>query len=271
MVSVSALALTRSPKLRRRFAWTVGLLVALAALAAGLAALPNRSPEIPKASAVAEPEPAAVAPVRDRRVRLAAADRRAIGDLLARFVPTAVERRHPEAAWNLVTPALRRGLTRAEWASGNLPVFPYQTRAKQFDGGWRMHWVRRNEVSFDLFLPPTRGAAYAVTYTLVVRRFGPRWLVDSAVPSATIAASGQSPKVTGQGDFGPTMGTTDTRGRLSALWLVVPLGLTGALIVGLPLGLALVNWRRHRRALAAYQRELLTVDVSTGHFRRTRA
>jgi hypothetical protein len=257
MVSMSSLALTRSPRLRRRLARTAALLAALAVLAAGLAALPNRSPEVTKTPSVAEPEPAAPTPVRRRSVRLAPADRRAIAALLTRFVPSAIERRHPEAAWSLVTPGLRRGQRRVDWAGGNLPVFPYQTRAKRYDGGWRMHWVRPNEVSFDLLLPPARGASYAVTYTLVVRRFGPRWLIDSAVPSATIAAAGQAPKVTGQGDFGPTMGTTDPRGRLSALWLVVPLGVVGSMIVVLPLGLGLLNWRRHRRALAAYERSLV--------------
>jgi hypothetical protein len=256
MVSMSSLVLTRSPRVRRRIARTAVLLAALAALAAGLGAPPNRSPEVAKTPAAAEPERAAPTPVRRRHVRLARADRRAIGALLARFVPAAIERRHPEAAWSLVTPGLRRGQSRADWAGGNLPVFPYKTRAKRYDGGWRMHWVRPDELSFDLFLPPARGASYAVTYTRVVRRFGPRWLVDSAVPSATIAAAGQAPKVTGQGDFGPTMGTTDPRGRLSALWLVVPLSVVGSLIVLLPLGLALLNWRRHRRALAAYQRGL---------------
>jgi hypothetical protein len=280
MVSMSTLAvgrlLPRSPRIRRRVLWALVVAAALAGLGAGLATLPSRSPEAPKTASVAEPAPSTPAPstpapIRDRRVRLTAADRRAIAGLLARFVPAAIERRNPQAAWDLVTPALRHGQRRADWARGELPVFPYQTRARRYAGGWRMHWVDRDEVSFDLFLPPARGARYAVTYTMVVRRFGPRWLVDSAVPSATVAAAGGSPKVTGQGDFGPTMGTTDRRGRLGAAWLVVPLGLLGALVVALPVALGVVNWRRHRRALAAYRRGSLSAGVSTGHFRRTRA
>ena len=38
---------------------------------------------------------------------------------------TAVARDHPERAWPIVDPRLREGLTKREWATGNIPVVPY--------------------------------------------------------------------------------------------------------------------------------------------------
>lgn len=247
-----------SPRLRRRLGYAVALLLAAGIVAVVIVLAPSRAPRRERVSAT----PAAAEPVSraktatPERVRLARKDRLAIAATLARFIPAAVERRDPLAAWELVTPSLRLGQTRAEWRRGNLPVFPFQTRARRFDG-WRIKQVRRNQVAFDLLLPPARGAGTeAVSYSFVFKRRDGRWLVDAAVPVATIAAGSGPPKVVGQADLGPTPGTNDRSGRLSAAWFAVPFGLLGGLIIVVPVTLGLLSWRRGRRAQAAYRRSL---------------
>src|SRR6185312_7438006 len=42
-----------------------------------------------------------------------------------KFIQTAVQRNDVGAAWALVTPHMRGGLTRAQWNTGNIPVVPY--------------------------------------------------------------------------------------------------------------------------------------------------
>src|SRR5205814_1044378 len=54
--------------------------------------------------------------------------RHAINSTLSAFVADAVTRRHPAAAYDLVTPKMRAGQTRAQWASGELPVPPFDAR-----------------------------------------------------------------------------------------------------------------------------------------------
>jgi len=69
--------------------------------------------------------PAAAGALAPQRQCLAAAPDCAIEPVVRRFVATAVERRDPGASFALVTPELRQGMTRAEWATGNIPVVPF--------------------------------------------------------------------------------------------------------------------------------------------------
>ena len=93
-----------------------------------------------------------------RAVPMTAARKRAIDALLATFVPAAVERRQPLRALPLVTPAFRAGVTRADWARGNLPVMPYRAQGSRF--GWTFDYSYPREMSVLFALPrPPRGAA----------------------------------------------------------------------------------------------------------------
>jgi hypothetical protein len=56
-----------------------------------------------------------------RRVPLAAATTR----VARRFILTAVARKQVGAAYDLVGPELKQGMSRAEWARGEIPVVPY--------------------------------------------------------------------------------------------------------------------------------------------------
>jgi hypothetical protein len=186
--------------------------------------------------------------------KLTAADRRAIDATLDRFVPSAVARRDVAASYDLVTPAMRAGISRAEWASGDIPVFPFPAGGTRFHG-WILEGSYRDDVIVDLFVqsrhPKTRGAE---AFTIELKRLRGRWLVDSIQPSASFAPVGKPPKVLSQADLRP--GPKNPGGsKLSATWLVVPAALL-SLIVLVPAGFFLVSWRRDRRAQREYLRDL---------------
>ena len=56
-----------------------------------------------------------------KQVRLTAAERRAVNRTLVAFVRSGVTRKDPAAAWDLVTPAMRSGVSRKQWNGGELP------------------------------------------------------------------------------------------------------------------------------------------------------
>ena len=94
--------------------------------------IPNHKPANPEArGAQGSAQLAAAGP----KARLLPADRRAINVLLDRFMPAALTRRDPAAAWALAGPELRSGSTLAAWRAGTSPVPYYPVLEKSFH-----HW-----------------------------------------------------------------------------------------------------------------------------------
>jgi hypothetical protein len=178
--------------------------------------------------------------------QLSRADRQAINRTLDAFVASAVKRHDAGASYDLVTPQLRAGTSRAAWAKGSLPVYPYPARGTSFHD-WTIDYVLRNDVAFELMFQPGRGSKLdPIAFSGEVKKIRGRWLVDSFYPAATFAAHGA--KVVGPRDFtAQTYGNDAGESRLSAVWFAVP----GVLIAGIllvPLAMLLVGWRRGRKA-----------------------
>ena len=104
-----------------------------------------------------------------------------------RFVQTAVVRRYEVCSYDLVTSYMHAGLTRADWATGNIPVQPFPTsdpasvvasfRPREDRAGFRASYVELE--SADL------GRA---TFEVVVVARGGRWLVSYWAPTPKLAA-----------------------------------------------------------------------------------
>jgi hypothetical protein len=181
--------------------------------------------------------------------RLTKADRAAIDRTFDAFVPSAVERRDPAASYDLVTAQFRGGATRAQWASGNIPVFPYQARGRTFHG-WSIDYIQGNEVAFELMLQPRNPRGDAIAFDGSLKKVHGRWLIDSFNPSATFAGGGGA-KVVGPTDFTAQRSPGGDAGdsRLSAVWFIVP-GVVFALILMVPIGFLAASWRRGRTTRA---------------------
>jgi hypothetical protein len=197
-----------------------------------------------------------------RSVRLRPRDRAAIDATLDRFVPDALRRENPGAAFALSTPAFRAGSTRRDWERGSSPVMPYPARGETFHA-WRLNYSYPNDVSVDLLVHPTRADVGPIAFTIELRRRRGRWLVDSffpraVFPSEVAARKQEDQRPLSSPDFKPAAGrqqavrASSTKGRLSAAWLVVP-GAIVALIALVPGGLAVASWRRDRRLGREYR------------------
>jgi hypothetical protein len=183
-------------------------------------------------------------------------DRREIDALLDRFVPTALPRRHLAQAYDLVTPRLRGGLSRAAWAKSDVPVYPFPAARLRYHT-WEPLLVTKNAVELSLFVQPRRGAKVGpIDFEIDLKRLGGRWLVDDVSIAAIFPAVGSGRKVWSGKDTAPALAqgreVGDDKGRISRAWIALPLGLV-TLAILFPLGFFLHRWRQDRRAVRAYE------------------
>ncbi len=227
---------------RRRLAWS-GLFVAV--LVAGVVVvltLPEAEPRT--AEDLGGFTGPLVTVAEQSEVPVTPAQRRAVDRTLHAFIATAVTRDDPAASWDLVTPAMRAGVTRTEWNRGDLPVVPYPVIVpKRLD--WTAATSYPRDLTLDVVLQPKRGSGRpAVEFLVELKRARDgRWLVDSMLPEDFFGSPGGKPGKTkaAQGN-GKALGP---HGRLDPLWIALPLGVL-ALIVVVPLGIGVVTWRRQR-------------------------
>ena len=199
------------------------------------------------ASKLPQPQPGApqlVAPS-PKTVPLRAADARAVRIVARRFIESAVLRRHLPQSWSLVAPALRQHLTRAQWATGAIPIVPYPAGDLKV-AKWNLAHSYRNSVGLSVLLQPKpRARSRAELFDLELVAAGPvghrRWLVSSWIPAAQNELASLPPGRTVQPSELP-------KSRLGAAWLVaVVLAIVG-LIAAAPTAVGVRGWLRSRRA-----------------------
>jgi hypothetical protein len=192
-------------------------------------------------------------PYAPRQTPLRHADRVAINRLLDRFVPAAVARQDPAAAFRLVSPRLREGSTPRDWARGDVPALPYRPRGTTFHH-WRLLYSYPNEVDVELILQPGRRETMGpIAFDVNFKRVGGRLVIDAFDVAATFAAHRKPAKMFSAADVGPGVGGSDgsspTKARLGAGWLAVPLALLSLpLVAALVWGVREARWRRRARA-----------------------
>jgi hypothetical protein len=233
-----------SPRLRRRLIWAAGTLLVVCAVAALVVTGRSSKPDA-VASAIRAPgwEPA----------QPPASLKRSVAQLekplavAARFLTTAVARKNVGSSWELVTPELRQGYTRARWSKGDIPIVPFPVRSAR----WDLDYSYANEVGLRVAVFPLPGSKMRATvFNLDLRALGPsgkrRWLVSGFTPAgvSSSAASGSAPK-TSLADARRLERRAEA--RLSAAWLFVPLGILGFALL-IPVGLGVSYWLRARRA-----------------------
>jgi hypothetical protein len=199
--------------------------------------------------ALAFAAPAVAAP------KLSPAERAAITRSIDVFVNHAVKRVNAGAAYDVVAPEMRPGMTRKSWArSGDLPVYPFPAAGTTHP--WNILYVTREEVGLELQLQPRAGSKQGpIIFHIYLRPAGKRWLVDSFMPVATLAPLDpkQKTKVRSVRDFSPQAAGGVSLGgggphRLSSIWLVLPFALVLVALFGFA-GWGLARVVRHRRLI----------------------
>jgi hypothetical protein len=195
---------------------------------------------------------ALAAPAGAAAPRLSPADRASINAALDVFVNHAVKRENPAAAYDVVAPELRAGMSRKEWAKGDIPVYPFPAQGRTFHG-WNILYVTRGEVGAELqLMPRPHSEVGPIIFHVYLRPVHGRWLVDSFMPVATLAPlDAKKTKVRALTDFSPQAqgdGAGGGPGRISHLYLFAPFAVIGLILVGLAgWGLRAVIRDRHLR------------------------
>lgn len=240
-----------SHRWRRRLTW-------IAVWAGGLAAAVLLIVLLPKGNGQKHPgvrpgKPTDLSVVRPE-VPVTPRQRRAVNETLAAFIRTGVERHDPAAAWELVTPEMRSGISRREWNRGDLPVTPYPAQLpKQLS--WNVITSYANDLTIDLLLQPRPGVRRGpIAFSVELkRRRNERWLVDSMAPEqvfSPVEAAPAKSKKSQPKSAEPLF----AHARLSPLWFVIP-GALLALVILVPLSILLLSWRRSRGIERRYRRE----------------
>ena len=162
--------------------------------------------------------------------KLSASERKAINRAVDTFVIHAVRHENAAAAYDVVSPTLRAGLTRAEFARKD-PAYPFPARGKHHP--WSLDYVMPNEVGGSILLQPEKKFIRKkgpILFDLIVIRHQGRWVVQSLIPKV-IFGTPYKPKVVSVRDFSPTgpgNAPTTSPSRISGSYILVPLGLFGA-------------------------------------------
>jgi hypothetical protein len=166
--------------------------------------------------------------------RLSAADRKAISASINTFVNHAVKRQNVAASYDVTAPELRTGMTRKEWAKGDIPAYPYPARGTTH--GWTILYVTRDEVAVNLILRPKPGVKMrGILFNVYLRPVHGKWLVDSFMPAATINTElfGGAARVTSVRDFSPGAQSGGPHGKplISPNVAYIPFAILGVILL----------------------------------------
>ena len=107
------------------------------------------------------------------------------------------------AAYDVLTPTMKAGMSRQQWSSGDIPVYPYPAAGQRFHG-WTIQYRTRDELALELILSPTakyQGKLGQILFHVYLHPAKGRWLVDSFMPGATFAPIGKPGVVQAARDF----------------------------------------------------------------------
>lgn len=176
------------------------------------------------------------------------AERKAIDKTISTFVLHAVRHENAAAAYGVVSPTFRAGLSRRAFAKQD-PAYPFRARGKHFP--WRVDYVEPDEIGGSILLQPDRVAAKkmgAIMFDLRLTKHHGRWLVESLIPKAIFGVP-TKPLVRSVRDFSPMTsgnGPTYDKAKVSGKYVYVVLGLFAAFLGGLACW-GTVRWYRDRR------------------------
>lgn len=107
-----------------------------------------------------------------------------------KFILTAVARKNVDQSWAITHPSMRAGFTRRQWASGQIPVTPYEVDTID-EARFRVDALEKNLVQLDVALLPkegsgvTKAGVFKMGLVAVGTGRNRRWLVDYWGPAET--------------------------------------------------------------------------------------
>ena len=203
---------------------------------------------------------ASAAPALAAPPHLAPSDRAAIDRTLDIFVNHAVKRHDVGAAYDVVTPTLKGGMTRAQFARGDIGVYPYPAAGRKFHE-WNIQYRTRDEVAIELILSPTKrnqAKLGQILFHVYLHPSHGKWLVDEFMPGATFAPIGKPGVVQAARDFqaNPSAQTYNRANKIkptdpthvSAKFAIIPFAAIVLVLLGLAVRGIAENIRYRRLA-----------------------
>jgi hypothetical protein len=171
----------------------------------------------------------------------------------AKFVNTAVKRKHVADSFDLTTPTLHTGYTRKAWATEDIPVVPYPVDFAKY----QVKGSFTDSVWYQVAVFPDHAHANvpAAVYDLVLKPSGSgasrHWLVDSwapagyeGIPSAPLGSASSARSASRE--------VVEYKGAISGRWLFAPVSAFGLGLVLLA-ALGARGWWRNNRAVKRYK------------------
>jgi hypothetical protein len=198
-------------------------------------------------------EPPQLVPPPLKSAALTSKDRDAARAVAERFIDSAVLRVRVDDSWEITAPALRQGFTRAGWATGNIPVVPFQPATAVEGIKYRVDWSGVDKIYLKVAIIPKRSANMTGgAFDMGLERTGPagshQWIVDYWVPSG---ASSASPLKVARGGAGAP--APQLKSRIAPGWVAAPIGGLVLVLLLVPLSLGLRGYLRSRRANRLYR------------------
>ena len=118
-------------------------------------------------------------------------DAASAAEVQRRFVRTAVVRRHEVCSYDLVTTYMHDGLTRAAWATGNIPVQPFLS-SDPASIAMRIRPREQGATQRSSYVELVAADTGRTTFEVVVVARGGRWLVSywAPLPHVAVATTG---------------------------------------------------------------------------------
>lgn len=238
--------LLASSRFRRRAAW-LAVCLAVAGVVAFLGIqFSNTGHPVRQHFTAQKPQLVAKSPKTDVFTR---AEQRQVRSVAVRFIRSAVFRKNVGDSFAITTSGLRQGESRAEWASGTIPIVPYPARAVE-TVRWRLNYSYADEVGLKVaFFPKPASGVDRQVFDIALQNHGtaaaPRWLVSYWAPSGGVQFSRADPRVRAD--------TAPPKPALGAIWLLVPVGVIVGGLVGVVAFLAVRGRIRHARATRLYR------------------
>ncbi|HST24649.1 MAG TPA: hypothetical protein VLJ76_01530 [Gaiellaceae bacterium] len=235
--------LLSSRRRRRRLLWLT-IVAALAAGATVTGLFYSNTGDNPDASAPGGPVKITVP--RNQKTVPVATHFKEIEAVVAKFVSTAVMRRHVDQSYDLVASQLKQGMTRAQWQTGNIPVVPYERPQDLSFTKIKVTYSYTNRVGLIVGMFPKAKAKTkyeAFSMELVAYRRGPsyRWLIDAWAPAGFGIGDPNGPPVSPAAAGHPSKPP-------DRVWILLPIVFLLSMIVLIPGSLFVRGWLRERNA-----------------------
>ncbi len=236
-----------SSRFRRRSAWLAVCLAVAGTVAFVGIHFSNTGHRIQQQFTAQNPKVVAESPKPDVFTK---AEQRQVRATAIRFIESAVFRKNVAGSFAITTSGLRQGASRAEWATGTIPIVPYPAKAVE-TVRWRVSYSNTDEVGLEVaFYPKPASGVDRQVFDIALQNRGtpaaPHWLVSYWAPSGGLQLSRADPRVR-------SIETTPPKAALGAVWLLVPVGIIVGGLVGVVAFLVVRGRIRHTRALRLYR------------------